>query len=188
MSSAHFFFALRLPAPIKEQLHHLSRHIQQAFPFKNWVHHEDYHITLAFLGNAPQDKLSEAIDRTAQALQELPAIALDINRTGFFGTAASPRILWAGAAESRWLQEVQEHVYTACTLAGFELDRRPFKPHITLARKWMGKGSFLPEKLEHHVASHLPLQPFHADEVVLYQTHLDRSPKYEIKESFTLSI
>ncbi|MBR8644102.1 hypothetical protein KEH51_03590 [[Brevibacterium] frigoritolerans] len=33
---------------------------------------------------------------------------------------------------------IQRKVYNSCIEAGFELDKKPFKPHITLARKFEG--------------------------------------------------
>ncbi len=185
MPSAHYFFALALPSEVKRDLHALSESIQKEFPFKKWVHPEDYHITLAFLGHAPEPMLNEAIYRTGLALADTSSFPLTINGTGTFGSRQFPRILWAGTNQSNSLQLLQEKVYAACTNSGFQLDKKPFKSHITLARKWTGESPFSSEPLNQHVASIEPNQ-FSAAEVVLYQTHPKRMPKYEIKEAFKL--
>ena len=184
--SAHYFFALALPNDVKHALHELSKHIQKEFPFKNWVHKEDYHITLAFLGRTSESQLKEAVSRTGRALENIPAFPLTINGTGTFGSQMFPRILWADTRYSAPLLQMQEKVYTACDDAGFQLEKRPFKPHITLARKWKSEEAFSSDHLIRHVTSLLPIGSFSAEKIVLYKTNPNAVPKYEIKETYKL--
>jgi RNA 2',3'-cyclic 3'-phosphodiesterase len=104
---------------------------------------------------------------------------LEINKLGIFGKLDSPRIFWGDTKESNELQVVRRKVFTACLDAGFQLETRPFKPHITLARKWAGDKPFQKTLLD--VWNDLQPEPllFKVNEVVLYQTHLDKTPKYE---------
>lgn len=183
---SHYFFALSLPEEVKHSLQKVSEHIRNEFPFKNWVHHEDYHITLAFLGHAELLQLDDAVERTRNALRGFRAFPLHIHSAGVFGNNKAPRILWAGTERSAALQQLQQLTYESCTAAGFELEKRPFKPHITLARKWTGDHPFMQEGLKKHVESILPVPQFIAEEAVVYQTHLDRIPKYEKIQTFKL--
>lgn len=189
MHSEHYFFALALPDEMKTYLHLISERIQSRFPFKNWVHPEDYHITLAFLGKAEKDHLAKSVELVANSVQGAEHISLRPNQTGIFGQIKSPRILWIGTTGADQLAGLRENVYSVCQQAGFELETRPFKPHITIARKWMGEEPFSSRQLQeliHVGAPSLPGPAFHAAEVVLYRTHLERVPKYEKMESFKL--
>jgi RNA 2',3'-cyclic 3'-phosphodiesterase len=182
----HFFFAVKIPQETKLIIKENSERLKEILPFSRWVHHEDLHITLAFLGNAPLEKLSRAMEEVQGTLSGSKGFILEINKLGIFGKLDSPRIFWADTKESNDLQTVRKKVFTACLDAGFQLETRPFKPHITLARKWAGDQPFQKNLLQ--IWDELQPEPllFKVSEVVLYQTHLDKTPKYEEKTIYKL--
>ncbi|MEH7009640.1 RNA 2',3'-cyclic phosphodiesterase [Neobacillus niacini] len=182
----HFFFAIKIPEETKLMMKKNCERLKEILPFNRWVHHEDLHITLAFLGNAPSEKLSIAMDHVHEVLSESKGYQLEMNKLGIFGKLDSPRIFWVDTKESNELQVVRKKVFTACLDAGFQLETRPFKPHITLARKWAGDQQFQKNLLD--VWDDLQSEPiiFRVNEVVLYQTHLDKTPKYEAKKIYQL--
>jgi RNA 2',3'-cyclic 3'-phosphodiesterase len=182
----HFFFAVRIPEETKLAIKDHLEKIKEKIPFSRWVHYQDIHITLAFLGSAPQDKLAEAQKNVIAALNGEKALSMKINKLGFFGSADSPRVFWADTEESKELQTIRKKVFIACEKAGFQLETRPFRPHITLARKWAGSLPFHKEMLD--LWEELQPQPlsFVADDVVLYQTHLNKTPKYEAIQIYPL--
>jgi 2'-5' RNA ligase len=111
---------------------------------------------------------------------------LKINNLGIFGKQDSPRIFFADTEVCNELQLIRQRVYTACIEAGFKLETRPFHPHITLARKWAGEKPFQREMLD--LWKKLQPEPiaFKGTEIALYQTHLDKTPKYEAVRLFSL--
>ncbi|MGG0717388.1 RNA 2',3'-cyclic phosphodiesterase [Robertmurraya massiliosenegalensis] len=177
----HFFYALKLPKEVKTYLEHTCEKLKQEFPFSSWVHREDYHITLAFLGSANLEQLEVSLNAVEKELSEGSSFSLKINHLGVFGRSDSPRIFWAGLEKEERLFLLRNQVYQACKRAGFQLDTREFNPHLTLARKWKGDQSFSIESLTR-------IEPisFMANEVVLYETHVQKLPKYEVKKSFSL--
>ncbi|MEC2054787.1 RNA 2',3'-cyclic phosphodiesterase [Peribacillus psychrosaccharolyticus] len=183
-SAAHFFFALTLPDEIKEELHLQCQELRKDFPFKKWLHRDDYHITLAFLGNASDTQRQEAVRLVENSLKNESSFNLTLAGTGIFGDKKSPRILWAGIEESDRLRTIQQKVYDACITAGFKLDKKPFTPHITLARKYTGE-QFSLERLQ-QTADSKQTADFAATKVSLYQTHLGASPSYESIETIYL--
>lgn len=182
----HFFFAVRIPEQTKLRMQEHIEKIKERIPFSRWVHSQDLHITLAFLGSAPPDKLKQAENQVQEALKDVQTITLKINKLGFFGNVDSPRVFWADTEESKNLQSIRNKVFSACEEAGFQLETRPFRPHITLARKWKGEQPFQPELLGlWEEFQPVPLS-FEAGEVVIYQTHLDKTPKYEAIKIYPL--
>jgi RNA 2',3'-cyclic 3'-phosphodiesterase len=183
----HFFFAIKMPLETKLIMQKYTEKLKEILPFSRWVHHQDLHITLAFLGNAPSEKLTSAMENVQATLSGSEGFMLEINKLGIFGKLDSPRIFWADTKESNELQVVRKKVFTACLDAGFQLETRPFKPHITLARKWIGDKPFQQNLL--NVWAELQPEPllFNVNEVVLYQTHLDKTPKYEEKTIYKLN-
>ena len=173
MLKPHYFLALSLPEETKRYLNDSMEPMRLEDSFKKWVHPEDYHLTLAFLGSA--DELGPVMDKVGRLTH--PSFSLTLSGFGTFGKSDSPRILWMGVEPSDMLHRLRDHVFGACEEAGFQLDQRPFSPHITVGRKWNGEKPFTQQWLngckppERHM--------FTATEVVLYQTHPDRLPKYE---------
>lgn len=187
MEHAHFFYAVQLPEEVKEQLKDRIENLKSDLPFKAWVHPQDLHITLAFLGNADQTKLEESRKLIQSALTNHSSFELILDHLGIFGRKDSPRIFWAGAEESASLKDVRETVFSSCRIAGFELETRPFSPHITLARKWTGEAPFTYQMLESFNPFQSEKIKFTAERVVLYRTHLGKSPKYEPITIFPLA-
>lgn len=177
MSQNHYFFALPLPNELKQSLHQCIQ--KQQLPFARFVHEQDLHLTLAFLGSADEEQLQAARSLVASSVQEMEAFPLVINSLGVFGKKTEPRIFWAGIKEEQRLDTLQSAVSSACREAGFSIDNRPFRPHITLARKWKGESLFQLPQLAVN-------QKFLAETVVLYETYLDKSPKYKVKQIIQL--
>ncbi|WML40885.1 RNA 2',3'-cyclic phosphodiesterase [Neobacillus sp. OS1-2] len=182
----HFFFAVRIPKETKRIMKDHMEELKETFPFSRWVHHQDLHITLAFLGAADPKRLTAAEKNVKQTLKEGKSIPLKMNKLGIFGQEDSPRIFWVDTEESTELKAIRNKVFSACERAGFQLETRPFRPHITLARKWNGAEPFQKKLLERW--NELQPEPlfFQANEIVLYQTHLKQSPKYEAIATFPL--
>lgn len=177
MNRNHYFFALPLPDELKQTLHQTIQ--EQQLPFARFVHEQDLHLTLAFLGAAEEQQLQKAVQLVSSAISTIESFPLVIESLGFFGKKDEPRIFWAGVEEEKRLDQLQSAVSNACRQAGFHLDSKPFRPHITLARKWKGETAFQlpPITIEKN---------FSAQSVVLYETYLDRSPKYKVKERIKL--
>ena len=120
------FVGLDLSNAIKSQLENIQSGVEGA----RWRPIENFHLTLAFLGAANKHQYSDAVD----ALANINALEFDLRLigTGLFGDR-KPKALWAGVEPSRELSLLQAKVETAMREAGFELERRKFMPHVTLA-------------------------------------------------------
>lgn len=91
------------------------------------------HITLGFLGSVPAERIVDVHDAMAQ-LRDVPAPQLAIRGAGHF-----PNALWLGVADSDGgtsaaLGTLAQGCETALRARGFALERRPFHPHVTVAR------------------------------------------------------
>ena len=91
----------------------------------------DYHVTLSFLG--PADAERRACAEAAAASVRAAPFLLSLDHVGCFPRA---RILWCGAHERPGpLLDLVAGLNGALLTCGFEPERRPFQPHVTLARK-----------------------------------------------------
>lgn len=183
----HYFFAVKLPKEVKTFLNEWVQSHKEGYPFARWVHPEDYHITLAFLGFAEARMIQDAVKTMDNTLAKQRPFSLTLNKLGTFGPVKSPRIFWADVHQSDQLMQIQKEVYGQCISLGFELDKKPFSPHITLARKWKSEKPFEKEKLIDLKTTEGRGFEFQVNEIVLYETHLDKTPKYNEFASFPLT-
>lgn len=172
----HYFFAVELPKEAKEFLYQWVESRKGKWPFERWVHPEDYHITLAFLGFAKKELLDEAITAIGQLKEQHSTFSLTFSAIGTFGSKNRPRIFWAGVEPQKALQQVREDVFKECERIGFQLDQKPFRPHITLARKW-GSNKLYEEDGKRIRNQGNPFT-FTVKNIVLYRTDMDKIPKY----------
>ena len=126
------------------------------------------HMTLAFIG--------EWHTPDAVPLPEVPVpFSLALGRPGVFAEA---KVLWAGVEPSDALSRLADSVRRQLDEAGIPFDRKPFYPHITLARKPQ-----LPEGLD---LSALPVQAARmmVDTVCLYRSdRLESGMQYTVIRS-----
>lgn len=177
----HYFLAVKLPETIKNEFALYTEKIKDELPFRRWVHREDLHITLAFLGYATEEQLHNISKIMPSIAKKYEALSLKLTTLNTFGKKESPRILWYGIEDNSDLYALRQDIFLECERLGFSLDKRPFHPHITLARQWKG-GNFCEELL---IPFHTMNSLFLASGFVLYQTNLQSVPKYEIIHSYT---
>jgi RNA 2',3'-cyclic 3'-phosphodiesterase len=178
----HYFIGVKPDNLVISKLEEIIKELQHTFSFKKWVHPLDYHITLAFLGSASDEKREKLQNLLNKSFLASEDFKLSIDHLGAFGHPESPRIFWAGVEEEKKLFNLRNQVYHICSQADFQLETRPFHPHLTLARKWDSPTIFSEHLLKEF---HLPKDlVFNVDSIHLFQTHLDKTPKYEIIKSY----
>ena len=129
------FFALEIPAPVKASLLRVSAPVDGA----KWQTVEQLHLTLLFLGNVPE----EALPDISEALRDLPLakFQLTVHGVGCFGQPETPRNLWAGVSPEAPVAALHALLKERLGPMGFDFEKRPFRPHITLARFKKHRGS-----------------------------------------------
>lgn len=92
---------------------------------------ENFHVTLAFLGNVPEEQVDGI--RSAAAGCHLDPLTLCLERIGHFPV---PQVLWIGpVATPEPLARLAADLWRALAPAGLRPQARPFHAHLTLARK-----------------------------------------------------
>ncbi|MBP1968938.1 2'-5' RNA ligase [Virgibacillus natechei] len=179
----HYFIAIRLPGSLKENLSKWQHELKKDVSFKQWPHFEDLHITLKFLGEVDDTKLRQ-LKEELKTIEDEQAFSIAVGGIGVFGNPKKPRVLWAGVDKTKSLAHLQEYV-EACTMkVGFNKENRPYRPHITLAKKWSGETvTTIPEALKERFSNKKQIE---VEEVVLYQIHPGSTVKYEMIARYRL--
>ncbi len=120
------FVAIKTKNAVNAALKHVSSSLK-LFGKGSFCAEDTYHVTLAFIGE------SEAVAGIKNAMDAVEAKAFDIslNGLGNFGDT-----YYVGVSQSEALSGLQGELVKELTAAGFNVEKRPFVPHITLARRY----------------------------------------------------
>jgi len=129
------FVALDIDDAIRGRIASFRDQMRPLAPDVRWVGPETFHVTLQFLGETK--KLTEI--QSALRLVTAAPIALNVRQAGFFPTPEAPRVFWVGFEADGNLQKLVEALADVLKPLGFERDKGPFHPHLTLARAGSGR-------------------------------------------------
>jgi 2'-5' RNA ligase len=59
---------------------------------------------------------------------------MSVREIGAFPNFRRARVVWIGVEQERRLELLHHDLELACERVGFEVEGRPFRPHVTLAR------------------------------------------------------
>src|SRR5262245_16440148 len=125
------FTGLDLPADVVANLEELLRRLKPAARIA-WSPPANLHITTKFIGQWPDEGLNDLM----RALSDVPgrdAIAVSIEKLGFFPNAHSPRIFWSGI-QAPGLERLAADTDEMLGTIGVGREDRAYSPHLTLAR------------------------------------------------------
>jgi 2'-5' RNA ligase len=121
------FVAIHLPDSVRTSL----EEVQEALPFGRPADPDQFHLTLAFLGEQPDD-LVESAHHALEGIR-FPSFEAQLQGLGIFGDR-QPSVLWAGLRDGTAVKALHDRLLPALHGAGIVLERRRFRPHVTLAR------------------------------------------------------
>lgn len=129
------FVALELPAEARRAVLDQVQPLRPRLPGLRWTAAESLHLTLRFLGDeARPGQVERLAPALAEAAARCPAGPARLSGLGLFPERGAPRVLWLGLALPRAFFDLQAACESGARAAGFEAERRPFAPHLTLGR------------------------------------------------------
>ncbi len=177
------FICLELPREIRDLIDsHATAILRKTGARCSTVRADNLHLTLKFLGDIEEgriDKLSRALEGAFEnAIGNAGAFSLSLENIGSFG-GKSPRVVWIGlGGETARLSALADSIDKAFAVHGFEREKRPFKPHLTIARVREGAEVEALSKAIREVR--LPRREFTAERLILMKSTL--SPTGSIYE------
>lgn len=121
------FTAIRLPANVAHQLSLWGGGLNGA----RWIDWANMHITLCYLGEVEVTRLHE-LHRVLEQGRSGP-IPIRLSHLDVFGSK-KPRSLYFAVQNNEILRRFQSEQESRLRHAGFELEKRKYVPHVTLAR------------------------------------------------------
>lgn len=133
------FLGIELPLFWREALDRGAAGLRRAGVRANFTRTDNYHLTLVFLGE------TDRAEAAAAALHQVEASPFPLRSAspGCFSKKGGD-IWWLGVEPLPGLMAVQRQLEGALRDAGFSPEGRPYRPHITLARKVRSPGGLEP--------------------------------------------
>jgi len=136
------FVGLPISEPLSSELESLAAELSALDVNRmTWVPSDNYHITLLFLDTQSPQWLEQFALEIDQQL-ELEPIEITLSHLMPF-PESSPKLLAAMIEENAQLTKLHQDLKRIALNLGVQVERRRFKPHITLARKFPKTGQHL---------------------------------------------
>lgn len=128
--------AINLPDEIKRELAPILTRAREDndFPGLRWVKPQSVHLTLHFLGELEQDDIERIIKIGEHAAGQFSGSKIQTGDWGGFPDLEFPRVVFIGLGTENSLADIQTEIGRQLERAGFEIDRRPWRTHLTVAR------------------------------------------------------
>lgn len=168
------FVAVAVPDEVRGAVDAAVAPLRDRWPDLRWTRPEGWHLTLAFLGSVEPDDRAPLPDALAAAAADSGPFTVRLTPTA--GRSRSG-VLWIDADGGEALAALADAVRVAVADLGFEVDERPFRAHLTLARP-RGRGR-VPRAVADAYAG--PAAEWTVSDVGLYRSHLGgrRPARYE---------
>lgn len=163
------FAGLDLPYEMRRNLE-LLLHLLKPKAQIHWSPVANLHLTTKFIGEFPEERLDE-LKAALGAVLTPGALKIALRGLDWFPNADRPRVLVAGIQSPAGLSTLARDTDAACARLGIEIEKKAFRPHLTLARIRSEEPLFELKK----AISELPnvdFGTFSADRFHLYQSQL----------------
>jgi len=136
MEQVRSFIAIELPDELKLGLAQLEARLKTSRQTGvKWVDPSSIHLTLKFLGSITVDRISEITEAMEAAARGISPFRLEAKDLGVFPNPRRVQVVWVGiGGEVDKISQLQQHLDSNLARLGFASERRPFTPHLTLAR------------------------------------------------------
>jgi 2'-5' RNA ligase len=176
------FVGLAVDEAVKDMLERLMLRLRAKDDGLRWSTPDQWHVTLVFLGEVDEEARTRLMRELKKVRQ--PAPTLRMERLGVFERAG---ILHAEVEVSPELLRLYEAVVAKVLQVGLEVEERPYRAHITLARARNKDGRKTITRLRRAAEQQKLSARWEAAEFLLYESQLSPGgSRYVVRERFGL--
>jgi 2'-5' RNA ligase len=128
------FIAINLDAAARDAIVAATAPLRAAAPAERWVPAARLHITARFIGEQDAAFVGRLETGLREAARRYDPIPVELKGVGAFPTFRRARVIWVGVGYDPKLELLHHDMEVACMALGLEVEGRPFRPHVTLAR------------------------------------------------------
>ena len=172
-TSLRVFVAIEIPARELALLGELVGRLRRFGARVAWVPPTNVHLTLAFLGDIEFDRVASVTSAVTVAVGEVRPFELALSGTGSFPASTRAKVLWAGIrGDVDTLATLQRLVAAELRTEGFQLDDKPFRPHLTIGRVKDARSEQFSSVLRELTGATLVGNPFIVNSVTVVRSEL----------------
>ena len=134
MSDVRLFIAINFSESVRHTIWAATSTLRAGnYPIR-WVARGLVHLTVKFLGEVEAGRQRDVEQALNAAVGTSRAFVLPVRGAGAFPNPRDPRVIWIGCEPVPPLELTQHAVERSLGEVGFALERRPFRPHVTIGR------------------------------------------------------
>ncbi len=172
------FIAVNIPDNLKKSISKLVDRIRIDNDFIRWIPPGNIHLTLKFLGEVAPSLLREIEGILERTTSGYSAFDLTVEDAGAFPHLGKPRVVWLGIRGGEVLQAIHSDLNRELAGLGFEMESRPFRPHLTIGRarsSRRGRGTRLESIEDRFDDVHVEVVTFRVTSIELMESFLEPS-------------
>ena len=137
------FIAVNFDDDIKDRIMNTSLRLRKEAVRGSFSARENLHITVVFIGEVRQDR----VDTIKEIVDSVSVSPFDVEISGLGAFKRNEGdIYWLGIRNYEPLGSISGYLSRRLRKAGFDIEDRPFKPHLTLGRRVIMAKDFDREK------------------------------------------
>ena len=138
------FIAINFSADVKRSVYRNVEILRKNAVSGTFTREENIHLTLAFLGETPPKRVPDI--RGVMDAVSLYPFDTRLSGIGKFRNRGET-LFWQGFKPADALSDLQRQLVSGLEKAQIEFDAKPFKPHVTLARRCVMDDDFSEDDL-----------------------------------------
>ncbi len=99
----------------------------------SWVPKENAHLTLAFLNEVDEKRISVLSSMILNRIRGFPSFSVKVSKFGYFRNKSLPKTFWIGFDENKHLQDLFNEIKKVLESFGINIEGKLY-PHITIGR------------------------------------------------------
>ena len=128
------FLAINFPAAVQREIATATAPLRDCAPELGWTAEDRLHLTLKFLGEQAESRVDALAAALANTVKQHRELVMSLGGIGAFPNFRRARVVWMGVSQEPRLELLHHDIEVAYDALGCELEGRPFRPHLTLAR------------------------------------------------------
>lgn len=143
------FIACKIPQEIIEDLLATCKKIAPDQEEHRWETLLKIHLTLKFIGEV-EETILEEICKEIEFIENYEGFEFSVTQFGFFFRDNQPKILWAGLETHKSIYNLVEELNRRLSRFSIPIEKRKFKPHLTLLRVKFNPGGEFINNFKHY--------------------------------------
>ena len=129
------FIALEFDNEFKVRLQEIQNKLKKHSLKGRWVNPQNFHLTVKFLGETSEETVKNLDEILNQLHKEYKQYNFSLGNLDFFKGKESLRVVWLGlVGDITELSMMSKDLNEKVNTLGYEIEKRKFRPHITLGR------------------------------------------------------